>query len=104
MKVLIAALPLTGHINPMLSIGRILMAEGHEVVVLSGSTMRKRIEGIGAPFRPLPSEADLDLGNIVAVFPELKTIPPGPELVRFYFEHVFIDLIPPQHEGMRQVL
>ena len=37
MKVLIAAIPMPGHINPLLSIGRILIAAGHEVTVASGS-------------------------------------------------------------------
>jgi hypothetical protein len=33
------------------AIGRILIAEGHEVVGLSGSTLRNRIEDFGAEFR-----------------------------------------------------
>ena len=40
MKVLIASTPATGHLNPLLAIGCILIAEGHEVVGLSGSALR----------------------------------------------------------------
>src|SRR5215472_17454709 len=58
MKVLIASTPATGHLNPFLALGRILIAEGHEVVCLSGSLLRGRIESIGADFRPLPLDAD----------------------------------------------
>ena len=47
MKILIASTPATGHLNPLLAIGRILIAEGHEVVGLSGNALRERIEGIG---------------------------------------------------------
>ncbi len=35
MKILIASTPATGHLNPLLAIGRILIAEGHEVVGLT---------------------------------------------------------------------
>ena len=34
MKVLIVSTPATGHLNPLLPIGRSLMEEGHEVVFL----------------------------------------------------------------------
>jgi len=46
---------------------------------LSGTALQHRIEGSGAKFRPLPAGADLDLRDILAVAPELKDIPPGPE-------------------------
>src|ERR1700704_6069158 len=74
MKILIASTPATGHLNPLLAIGRILIAEGHEVVGLSGNALRTRIEGSGANFRPLPAGADFDLGDIVSAVPELKHI------------------------------
>jgi UDP:flavonoid glycosyltransferase YjiC (YdhE family) len=77
-KILIASTPATGHLNPLLAIGRILIPEGHEIVGLSGKALRERIEGIGSEFRPLPAGADFDLGDSVSVVPELKHIPPGP--------------------------
>jgi MGT family glycosyltransferase len=104
MKILIASTPATGHLNPLLAIGRILIAEGHEVVGLSGSALRERIEGIGAEFRPLPAGADFDLGDIVSVVPELKHITPGPEWLRVAIERLFVDTIPAQHKGLQQVL
>jgi UDP:flavonoid glycosyltransferase YjiC (YdhE family) len=45
MKILIASTPATGHLNPLLAIGRFLIAEGHEIVGLSGSALRDRVEG-----------------------------------------------------------
>jgi UDP:flavonoid glycosyltransferase YjiC (YdhE family) len=60
-KILIACTTFTGHLNPMLSIGRILVEEGHEVVFQTASTVRDRVEGIGAIFRPFPAEYDYDL-------------------------------------------
>ena len=50
MKILMASTPAAGHINPMLAIGRVLMAGGHELVCLSGTWLRDRIERAGAQF------------------------------------------------------
>jgi MGT family glycosyltransferase len=104
MKILIASTPATGHLNPLLAIGRILIAEGHEVVGLSGNAFRDRIEGIGAEFHPFPASADFDLRDILSVVPELKDIPPGPEWLRVAMERLFVDTIPAQHKGLQQVL
>src|ERR1700738_1384589 len=104
MKILIASTPATGHLNPLLAIGRILIAEGHEVVGLSGSVFRERIQNIGAGFRPLPAGADFDLRDITSVVPELKDMPPGLEWLHVAMERLFVDTVPAQHEGLRQVL
>ncbi len=104
MKVILASTPSTGHLNPLLAIGRILIAEGHEVVGITGSALRDRIESIGAQFHLLPAGADMDLRDVPALFPELKDIPPGPEHLRVQIERIFVDPIPAQYEGLRQVL
>jgi len=104
MKILVASTPATGHLNPLLAIGHILIGEGHEVGFLSGSALRSRIEGIGAQFHAFPAGADLDLRDLLSVVPELKDIPPGPEWMRVAFERVFADPVPAQHKGLQQVL
>jgi MGT family glycosyltransferase len=104
MKILITSTPATGHLNPLLAIGRFLIAEGHEVVGLSGSAFRERIENIGAEFRAFPAGADFDLRDFDSVAPELKNIPPGLEWLRVAMERMFVDAIPAQHDGMQQVL
>ncbi|MEJ0092458.1 MAG: nucleotide disphospho-sugar-binding domain-containing protein [Methylocella sp.] len=104
MKILFASTPATGHLNPLLAISRILMAEGHEVAYLSGSVLRDRIEATGAAFWSLPAGADIDLRDILSVVPALKTIPPGSEWLRAAIEGVFVETLPAQHEGLQQVL
>jgi MGT family glycosyltransferase len=103
-KILIASTPATGHLNPLLAIGHILMAESHEVAFLSGSALRSRIEGIGAKFHAFPAGADFDLRDSASVVPEIKDLPPGPEWLRVILERVFIDPVPAQHKGLQQVL
>ena len=58
MKILFASTPATGHLNPLLAITRILLAEGHEITFLTGSAFRARIESSGAKFVSLPMGAD----------------------------------------------
>jgi MGT family glycosyltransferase len=104
MKILIASTPATGHLNPLLAIARILMAEGQEVAFLSGSVLRNRIEEIGAKFHALPAGADFDLRDFASVAPELKSMPPGLDWLRVAMERIFVDAVPAQHEGLQRVL
>src|ERR1700677_1491259 len=104
MKFLLASTPATGHINPLLAVGHVLMTEGHELVVLSGSWLQDRIERAGAQFRALPGRADADLRNIATFAPELAKIPPGYECLRVVMEQIFIDHVPAQHMGLQQAL
>ncbi len=104
MKIVFATTPAPGHVNPMLGIARILLAEGHEIVAFTGSAFKDRIEGIGAEFRPIAASADQDLVDPFSKYPELKTTPPGLELLRVIIERLFVDHIPAQYEGLQQVL
>jgi MGT family glycosyltransferase len=104
MRILIASTPLTGHLNPLLAIGRTLIDAGCEVIGLSADIMRARIEGLGAVFRALPTGGDLALSDREALFPGWNEIPAGPERLRFALKHVYVDAIEAQHQGLRQVL
>jgi MGT family glycosyltransferase len=104
MKILIASTPATGHIDPMFSLGHLLVRAGHEVVGLSANAMRDRIERAGARFRAFPAPADFDGRDIAGAFPEYRHTPPGLEMSRFYLERVFIDSIPAQHRGLQEAL
>src|SRR5262249_9037725 len=102
--ILIASTPANGHVNPMLAIARMLMGEGHEVAVYTGSAFRARVEASGAAFFPLPPDADFDPVDPFSRVPELKVIPPGLEWLRTALERLFIDNIPLQHEGLQRLL
>jgi MGT family glycosyltransferase len=104
MKILVAAPPGTGHLNPLLAISRFLIAEGHEVAGITGTALRDRVEGAGLKFYPLPAGADFDLRDINAIVPELKNIPSGPQRSRLGIERIFVDSIPAQYEGLHQAL
>lgn len=104
MKVLMTSTPATGHINPMLAVAHVLMTEGHEITVLSGSWLRDRIERSGARFRAFPGPADVDMRDLHAVAPELAGIAPGFEWLRIALERCFIDRLASQYMGLRRAL
>jgi UDP:flavonoid glycosyltransferase YjiC (YdhE family) len=104
MKVLLCSTPATGHLNPLLAIARMLVDDGHEVMVLSGSAFRDRITASGARFMALPGAADFDGRDLRAVVPELAQIPPGLDWLRVAMERIFVDRIPDQHRGLREAL
>ena len=104
MKIVIATTPAPGHVNPMLGIARILLAEGHEVLAFTGHAFRERIEAMGATFRPIPASADQDIVDPFSKYPEFKTLPPGLDLLRIILERLFVDHIPAQHHGLNDVL
>jgi UDP:flavonoid glycosyltransferase YjiC (YdhE family) len=104
MKILVASTPAAGHLNPILAVTNILIAAGHEVVGLTGTWLRDRVEVAGLKFYPLPAGADLDMRDVLALVPELKDLPPGPERACAVVNRVFAETIPGQHKGLQQVL
>src|ERR1700719_95318 len=104
MKILIASTPATGHLNPLLAITRILLAEGHEITFLTGSAFRARIESGGTKFVSLPMGADLAGRDLLSLAPELKDIPPGREWLRVAIERIFVDAVPAQHQSLLQAV
>ena len=78
MKILVVSTPMTGHLNPLLAIGSILIAGGHELAFLTGSPLRSRVQRFKANFYPLPNEADINANDIV-MSDEVKAAPLGPQ-------------------------
>ncbi|MBE7244774.1 MAG: glycosyltransferase [Actinomycetospora chiangmaiensis] len=96
MKILIAATPLTGHVNPLLAVGRAAAARGDDVVVLTDAAFRAKVEAAGLRFT-----AYADNGS--ATYRETE-LPAGPERYRREFERRFIDPMPGQAEVLRQLI
>ncbi|WP_133649476.1 nucleotide disphospho-sugar-binding domain-containing protein [Paraburkholderia flava] len=107
MKIVIAAKSEAGHVNPVIAVARILIAEGHQVAALTGEPFRRPFENRGAMFYPLPAEASPDVADIMSNDPMLKSLPDGtPPLVRFRIavEHALVDPFPLQYAALQAVL
>jgi MGT family glycosyltransferase len=93
-----------GHLNAVLAVGRALVEEGHEVIGLSATAFRDRIERIGARFHAFPGVADIDTSDMLKAYPEFADLAPGPEMTLFYFQRVFADPMAAQHRGLQEVM
>ncbi|MFS0853488.1 glycosyltransferase [Microbacterium sp. 179-I 3D4 NHS] len=100
---LITCTPAHGHVVPLLHIARHLMARGDEVVFLSSPRYADRIAATGARFVPLPPEADVDLDDADATFPERAGLT-GPAALRFDMSNLFIRPGAAQLAAIRTVL
>jgi UDP:flavonoid glycosyltransferase YjiC (YdhE family) len=60
MNILFASTPATGHINPLLAITRILLAENHEITSAPSATASKTLERNLFRFR----DAQISTGGI----------------------------------------
>lgn len=101
MKILVAALPFTGHLNPMLGVARRLKERGHEVAVLTGSTQRSRVVATGLDFYPLPSSIDIDPDDLDGAFPQRRDVPAGPGRIGFDIENIFVRPMSEQSRVLR---
>ncbi|RKN29123.1 glycosyltransferase [Micromonospora musae] len=103
-KVIVGATPFQGHVNPVLTVAADLVKRGHEVVVYTGSRFEERVRALGARFRALPPEADLDDREFDKAYPVRATLAPGPDQLAFDFENIFVGHLPAQVRGLRELL
>jgi UDP:flavonoid glycosyltransferase YjiC (YdhE family) len=104
MKMLFAATPAPGHINPLLTIATMAKARGHEVILTTASAFRSNVEAAGVRFVALAPAADFDLREIPKLFPERTSLTPGPDMMRFDYERIFIDTMLPQAQTLTGIM
>jgi UDP:flavonoid glycosyltransferase YjiC (YdhE family) len=104
MKILIASTNAPGHLNPLLAVADILRKHNHEVVVQAATVVRAMVEAAGLPFLPFLPEADVNVDQYLAEFPERQDKTPGLEMVCFDMEHYFARLLPGQAAGLEMAL
>lgn len=71
---LLAATATPGHVNPMLAAARLLVAQGHRVLMLCGALFERRIRATGAEFVPFAPEVDFDYRALERHFPERASL------------------------------
>jgi UDP:flavonoid glycosyltransferase YjiC (YdhE family) len=72
--ILLAATATPGHVNPMLAAARLLVAQGHRVLMLCGALFEQRIRATGAEFVPFAPEVDFDYRALERHFPERASL------------------------------
>lgn len=102
-RILIATVPVIGHIAPFLPLARALVARGHELAWYSGHKYRARIEQTGARFFGYAAAPDHDDADFDARFPE-RARHQGIAQLKFDMKHVFIDAAPGQLTDLKRAL
>lgn len=101
-RILIATVPIGGHVAPMAPIARALVGAGHEVAWYSGAKYRATIEASGARFVGRTKAVDFDDATFDHV-PERVRFD-GVEKLKFDMKHVFIDDAAGQVADVRAIL
>ena len=99
-SIIIATVPIHGHVTPLLAVARHLVERGDRVRFLTGSRFARVVEASGAEHVPLPAEADFDdRRDWDAIFPERAGLK-GAKVIAFDIEHVFVRPGRPQHDAV----
>ena len=89
-KILVATVPLTGHVQPMLLLVGDLVARGHDVTWYAATKFAPAIEKIGARHVPMRAAIDWDDAHIETALPVLRG-KRGLSRVRAQLRAMFID-------------
>jgi MGT family glycosyltransferase len=102
-RLLFAAIPASGHVNPMLAVAEALSARGDDIIFHTGELFRERIEAAGLRFVPIPPEADFDHRDPIAAEPSLNDVP-NSERGLALFARLFGGRIPHLDRSLRSIL
>ena len=92
-KIIILIEPADGHFNPFVPIIKCLLARGHNIVCITGTRFKRRVEKMGASYSPLPSQWDPGEQEAYDFFPELKN-KTGLAQIKFYLKDIMYDQVP----------
>lgn len=99
-SILIASVPIHGHVTPLLAVARHLVERGDDVRFLTGARFADVVAATGARHIALPDEADYDDRVDPDVrFPERAALH-GVKAVAFDIEHMFVRPVPAQVDAV----
>lgn len=70
-RFMLAVMPFTGHVTPMLAVAQALVDRGHDVRVYTGNAFRAKAVAVGARHVPWRAAPDFDENDLAATFPRL---------------------------------
>lgn len=88
--ILMCAMPLIGHVTPLLPLARELVTRGHAVHFYTGSRFREQVEGTGARFEGMSAALDPGERPLEDFLPELRELT-GVAQLKYALKRFFID-------------
>jgi UDP:flavonoid glycosyltransferase YjiC (YdhE family) len=98
-SIILAAVPIHGHVTPLLAVASHFVERGDRVRFLTGARFAEAVTATGAEHVPLPAEADFDDRELAGRFPEREALK-GAKVIAFDIEHVFIRPGRAQHDAI----
>jgi MGT family glycosyltransferase len=96
-SIIIATFPAHGHVTPLLAVARGFAERGDDVRFITGASFADRVTATGAKHIALPPEADFDVDDVAARFPQRARLR-GIRAMTFDLEHIFVNPAKPQYE------
>lgn len=100
---LLASTPLAGHAAPVLAAAGHLAAQGHRVIVLTGSRFADAASAAGAEPVALDGQADFDERDLDSYLPDAPRLS-GLALSRYQLSQTFIRPMPQQWRSIKDLL
>lgn len=88
-RILIATMPLDGHLNPLTSLAVHLQNLGYDVRWYTGPSYRDKIQKLGIPFYPFQQAREINQLNLDSEFPERLQMKGTLKRLRFDLNNVF---------------
>ncbi|QMW05007.1 glycosyltransferase [Spirosoma foliorum] len=88
-RILIATMPLDGHLNPLTGLAKHLQSLGHDVRWYTGPSYKDKICKLGIPFYPFRKTREINQLNLDTEFPERLLMKGTIKRLRFDLNNVF---------------
>ncbi len=88
-RILIATMPLDGHLNPLTGLAMHLQSIGHDVRWYTGPSYADKIQKLGIPFYPFQKAREVNQLNLDTEFPERLQMKGTIKRLRFDLNNVF---------------
>ncbi|MDX1414808.1 MAG: hypothetical protein R3293_11505 [Candidatus Promineifilaceae bacterium] len=102
-RFLLATVPSTGHLLPVLPVARRLVSRGHEVAWITGAAFAARVTQTGARFFAWPPAIDFSINHIYDLYPELEHLERWAR-AKFYLKEIFLGTCLPMMAAIDKVL
>lgn len=98
-QILIASVPIHGHVTPLLAVSAGLVARGHTVRFLTGARFEAQVRATGADYLPLPADADYD-DRMLGLAARDPARGAGLRALRYDIDHTFFRPARSQYEAL----